>query len=433
MRARLRRLATMIAGCSLPMLVSAHATSANEAPRVYAAGSLRAPMAEIGQLYLKQTGVAVRHTFGASGLLKERIEKGETADVFASANMDHPAALVKTGLAQSVRVFARNEMCALVAPKLAVVTTENLLTAMLDPAVKLGTSTPKADPSGDYAFEVFDKAAAVAGPAARDTLKKKALQLTGGRDSPPPPVDRSVYAELVAKGQADLFLTYCTNAALAIKEQPQLRRVALPAALAVSAEYGVAVLQRASHAGARYANYLMQEEAQAVLARYGFAAAKVDAAKSDAAKSDDAKSASAPGGAITVELPGKVSRTLSMPDLEKLERKTASIKIKDKGPFTFSGVSVFSVLQAAGYELDQPPRAYLTQYVVLKARDGYRVVYSMGEFDPKSRREAPLLVSQRDGVQLKGDEGPWRLVIPDNVHTSRWIRQVEKITVLQAE
>jgi molybdate transport system substrate-binding protein len=28
---------------------------------------------------------------------------------------------------------------------------------MLDRGVKLGTSTPKADPSGDYAFEVFRK------------------------------------------------------------------------------------------------------------------------------------------------------------------------------------------------------------------------------------------------------------------------------------
>jgi ABC-type molybdate transport system substrate-binding protein len=32
-------------------------------------------------------------TFGASGLLKDRIQAGERADVFASANMEHPQAL----------------------------------------------------------------------------------------------------------------------------------------------------------------------------------------------------------------------------------------------------------------------------------------------------------------------------------------------------
>ena len=45
--------------------------------------------------------------------------------------------------------------------------------------MKLGTSTPKADPSGDYAFEVFRKAEAIK-PGAQAALEKKALQLTGG-------------------------------------------------------------------------------------------------------------------------------------------------------------------------------------------------------------------------------------------------------------
>ena len=35
--------------------------------------------------------------FGASGLLRERLEQGEAADVFASANMEHPEALSRSG------------------------------------------------------------------------------------------------------------------------------------------------------------------------------------------------------------------------------------------------------------------------------------------------------------------------------------------------
>ena len=88
---------------------------------------------------------------------------------------------------------------------------------MLDPAVKLGTSTPKADPSGDYAFELFERversgARRPGGPLLAD----KALQLTGGPNSPPPPAGRNVYGMLVATGQADVFLTYCTNAVVAV-------------------------------------------------------------------------------------------------------------------------------------------------------------------------------------------------------------------------
>ncbi len=97
---------------------------------------------------------------------------------------------------------------------------------MLDPAIKLGTSTPKADPSGDYAFEVFRKADGMKA-GANDALSKKALQLTGGLNSPTPPKDRSVYGMLVAGGQADIFLTYCTNALVAQRENPGQQIVAL--------------------------------------------------------------------------------------------------------------------------------------------------------------------------------------------------------------
>ena len=43
----------------------------------------------------------------------------------------------------------------------------------------IAPSTPKADPSGDYAFELFRKAEAIK-PGAQTALEKKALQLTGG-------------------------------------------------------------------------------------------------------------------------------------------------------------------------------------------------------------------------------------------------------------
>ena len=84
---------------------------------------------------------------------------------------------------------------------------------MLDPAIKLGTSTPKSDPSGDYAWAVFRNIDRLR-PGSFAVLERKALQLVGGPSTPAPPADRSVYAALIADGQADLFLTYCTNARL---------------------------------------------------------------------------------------------------------------------------------------------------------------------------------------------------------------------------
>jgi molybdate transport system substrate-binding protein len=169
-----------------------------------------------------------------------------------------------------VVLFARNRLCALARPGLDV-TPAALLDRMLDSSVKLGTSTPKADPSGDYAWEVFRKADKLS-PGASAALEKKALQLTGGPSSPPAPQGRSVYGGLLAQGAADIFLTYCTNALAAQRENPVQQIVALPDALAVGADYGLTVMNGASAPAYQFAMFIPSAEGQRTLAKHGFAA-----------------------------------------------------------------------------------------------------------------------------------------------------------------
>jgi ABC-type molybdate transport system substrate-binding protein len=140
---------------------------------------------------------------------------------------------------------------------------------MLDPALKLGMSTPKADPSGDYAVQLYAKAEKVR-PGAQAVLEKKALRLTGGPDSPPPPKDRNVYGMLVERGDADVFLTYCTNALEAKREVPSLAVVQVPEALAVGADYGLTLVKGARPEAERFARYVLQAPGQAILSKYGF-------------------------------------------------------------------------------------------------------------------------------------------------------------------
>ena len=240
---------------------------------VFAAGSLRGPLTEAAKAFEASAGgLPVALTFGASGLLLDRIKTGADAQVFASANMAHPQALSAAGSFGPTQVFTRNALCALVRPGLAVDST-NLVATLLRPDVKLGTSTPKADPSGDYAFEMFqrvDNAGAPAGSGA--ALAAKALQLTGGPTSPPPPADRNVYGVLVASGQADVFITYCTNAVVARREQPQLQVVDIAPAINVAADYGLAVRKDASPAAQAFAAYLLSPAGQAILRKAGFGA-----------------------------------------------------------------------------------------------------------------------------------------------------------------
>jgi len=237
---------------------------------LHAAGSLRGALNEIAAAYEKSSGIRVTAKYGASGLLRDEIARGQKAEVFASANMEHPQALAKAGKSGPLVLFARNQLCALVRPGLTVAPA-SLLDRMLATDVKLGTSTPKADPSGDYAWEVFRKADAQR-PGAYAKLTKKALQLTGGPPGETPSSDRNLYGTLVAQGRADIFLTYCTNALVAVRENPGERMVALPEPLAVGADYGLTVMVTASPAAYRFAMFILSPDAQRILANHSFTA-----------------------------------------------------------------------------------------------------------------------------------------------------------------
>src|SRR5262245_34043726 len=254
------------------LLAVSASVSAQEPVRLYAAGSLRVALTEVAAAFEKQEGIPVASEFGASGLLRERIEKGAPAEVFASADMGHPLTLQREGRSGPVTTFARNRLCALASSKLDV-TTANLLDVLLDPKVRVGSSTPKNDPSGDYTWTMFEKAEKLR-PGAYATLSGKALKLVGGADASPPPKDRSVYTMLMAEDRADIFLTYCTNAILAQRESPGLKVVQLPEALAVGADYGLTVMNGASPAAERYAKFILSGPAQKILASHGFAAAR---------------------------------------------------------------------------------------------------------------------------------------------------------------
>lgn len=247
-----------------------HAACAQESVRLHAAGSLRSALGEIAERYEALTQTKIVAVFGASGLLRDRLAAGEAGEVFASANMAHPQSLGAAKKAGSTVLFARNRLCALARAD-ANVTGATLLVRMLDPAVKLGTSTPLADPAGDYAFALFARAEALV-PGARARLEQKALKLTGGPDAPPPPPGRSVYAANLASGNADVFLAYCTAATEAKAEMPDLQIVEIPEALAVAADYGLTLLDGARPTAAQFAMFVLSPEGQRVLQRRGFEA-----------------------------------------------------------------------------------------------------------------------------------------------------------------
>ncbi len=95
--------------------------------------------------------------------------------------------------------------------------------------------------------------------------------MTGGTSSPQRQANGSVYGALIGERKADIFLTYCTNAIVAIREVDGARMLDLPAPLAVGADYGLTTAKDASPAATRFVEFVMSPNGQAILARHGFA------------------------------------------------------------------------------------------------------------------------------------------------------------------
>ena len=257
-----------VAGCVSQVNAPVAVSQTAAAVQVYAAGSLRGALNAVASDYEARTGQKIALTYGPSGLLRDRLEKGEAAQLFASADTEHPQRLVAGGGWQAPSVFVRNGLCALTSEKINA-TPAILLDTLLRADVRVGASTPKSDPSGDYTWALFRKADGVqAGAYAR--LDAKTLKLAGAADSPKPPDGISAYGWLMDQGRADVFLTYCTNAVVAQKEVPRLKVVQVPPELQVAAAYGLTLRLGASPSATAFAQALLGPPAQEVFLRFGF-------------------------------------------------------------------------------------------------------------------------------------------------------------------
>ncbi|WP_092495867.1 molybdate ABC transporter substrate-binding protein [Faunimonas pinastri] len=241
-------------------------TNQNEI-RVLAAGSLRHAMASLGAAFESRTGLAIKARFGPAGVLREQIEAGEAFDLFASANLAHPEKLCERGLSGPVTCFAQNRLC-IVARAALGLTPENMLQVMLDPLTRLATSTPGADPSGDYAMAFF-QAVERSSPGVGSKLAGKSLHLVGGAGSSLVPAGFSASEWLIGNDQADLFVGYLSGAGSALLN-PDLSVLPLPPDLGPEVKYGLCLARQFRPGAEQLRAFLLSAEAQAILAEHGF-------------------------------------------------------------------------------------------------------------------------------------------------------------------
>jgi molybdate transport system substrate-binding protein len=174
---------------------------------------------------------------------------------------------LRDGRATRVAMFTRNTLCGVAVPKVGL-TTANFLDRLLDPAVALGTSTPKADPSGDYTWAMFRRADALR-PGSYEILSGKAQQIVGGPSNSAPVDGKDPAVAALAAGRVDIVIGYCTSAKLRLSQMAELQVAEVPREIAAGPEYGLAVLKAADPKATDLALFMLSPDGQQIFARYG--------------------------------------------------------------------------------------------------------------------------------------------------------------------
>jgi ABC-type molybdate transport system substrate-binding protein len=236
--------------------------------KVMAAGSLKDAFTAVFADFTRHYGGTFAPVYGPSGGLRERLQKGEAFDVFASAALPHAQVLTDAGLSGPSMLFARNALC-VVTEASRPLESGNLIETLLKPEIKFGTSTPIADPAGDYTWEMFHKIDALK-PGAFGTLSQKAQQLFGGLTTTTLVNGRPRLLVALDNHDINLFIYYCSGAQQIVRESSQYKSIALPPELSVGPEYGLTVSRKAQAGATDFAIYLMSPQGQAALKAFGF-------------------------------------------------------------------------------------------------------------------------------------------------------------------
>jgi ABC-type molybdate transport system substrate-binding protein len=400
---------------SLLVLCALAGPAAADTLRVAGAGSLSDALPDLLRRFPAGVDSVAPAEFGPSGLLRQKIEAGAVVDLFASADMAHPRALAAGHPERFVINLTGNRLCALARPAIGL-TADNMLDRLLDPAVRLATSTPGADPGGDYAWAMFARAE-VLRPGARAALESKALPLVGGGDKTPllVPGKGAVEGVFIAD-RADVMLGYCSGAAAVQHEVAGLVSVPLPPGLAVGADYGLVILDPRPVV-LRFVAFVLSESGQAVLRAHGFTPVALPAA-------------APPPDGLLVQRRGQPARLLTPAALAALKPLVQHVVLAPEHgnqPADWSGPLLWDVLLAAGAVDAGKPGDQVRLTVRVTGADGYVAILALGELSPEFGGRSVQLADHLNGVPLPG--GSLRLVVPGEKRGGRSVRDVIRIDI----
>lgn len=136
-------------------------------------------------------------------------------------------------------------------------------------------------------------------------------------------------------------------------------------------------------------------------------------------------------GAQTLTLSrGARTETMTPAQFAALPHQRVQVTQHDQS-HDFEGVSLAGLLAKVGADVSHPLQGRdLAAAIRITAADGYQVVLALSEIDPATRKAAVLLADRDGGKPLDAANGPYRLVVSDDMRPARSARQVQRIEVL---
>ncbi len=135
--------------------------------------------------------------------------------------------------------------------------------------------------------------------------------------------------------------------------------------------------------------------------------------------------------ASAIEVTGDVQTklTLTAADLAKLPR--ATVTLVSGVTSVYQGVWLHDILEKAGVPQGERLRGKaLASYVLAEAKDGYAVLFSLGELDPSFTKGDILVADTLDGKPLAAEQGPFRLVVASDKPGARSVRMLTRLGVV---
>jgi DMSO/TMAO reductase YedYZ molybdopterin-dependent catalytic subunit len=133
---------------------------------------------------------------------------------------------------------------------------------------------------------------------------------------------------------------------------------------------------------------------------------------------------------VTGDVPSHLE--LSIADIAAFQRQTIHVADDKGAQVEYGGVPVAEIVKKAGAPLGKELKGpNMAIGLVAIAPDGYRVLFSVAEFDPAFSDRVILLADRRDGKPLDNREGPLRIIVPGDKRHARWIRRVDALEVFK--